>query len=237
MEQVYEGKSKVLFSTDNSDELLMVFKDIVTAGNGEKISCIRDKGYLNSIISAKIYSLLDVPTHFIKMVNDTTHLVKKVDIFPVEFIFRNIAAGSFIKRLPVREGANLRENGLPFIEFCYKSDEYNDPFISERHILHFNWMSQQELNSALHYTHRIVNKLISIFSPFNIEVVDGKFEFGRDSNGNVILADEISPDGLRLWQINEDIGTYKSFDKDLFRKNLGGEVEAYTEIARMLKVV
>lgn len=237
--KLYEGKAKVLYEGDEPNTIVLHFKDDATAGNGVKKGQFEDKGYLNNIISADLLTRVAkwVPNHFIKRLSDREQLVKKVDIVPIEVIFRNKATGSFLKRMPFTEGDDITADGYPLIEFCYKNDEYGDPIIGEGSILHFRWLSIKELIEVKQFTQDVNTLLTGLFAPSGIVVVDGKLEFGRDSDGNLILADEICPDTLRLWKFDEETGNHISLDKDLFRKGLGGETAAYTEIAKLLDVL
>lgn len=238
MKKIYEGKAKILYATDNKDEIILYFKDDATAGNGEKKGKFYNKGFLNNIISAELFSRISgiCPSHFIKKIDDRMQIVKRVEIIPVEVIFRNLAAGTFLKRMPFNQGDDLRKDGKPLIEFCYKNDDYNDPLIGETHILQFGWLSADDLFALKQYTLSLVSKLSEIFNEHGIILVDGKFEFGFDVDNNLVLSDEICPDTLRLWRKN-DVGGFESLDKDLFRKSIGGETAAYTEIATLLGLI
>jgi phosphoribosylaminoimidazole-succinocarboxamide synthase len=230
--KLYEGKSKIVYAGPDKNTYVLYFKDDATAFNAQKKGSFEDKGILNNLISSILLNKISqwVPTHFIKRISPREQLVKKVEIVPVEVVFRNVAAGSFLKRLPFKEGDDLTANGQPLIEFFYKDDALGDPPIAEGHILHFGWMNPKELLEIKQFTQDIVKILKNTFNPHGIMVVDGKFEFGRDESGQLILSDDICPDGLRLWKRCDD-GTHVSLDKDLFRKGIGGETEAYRQIA------
>lgn len=230
--KLYEGKSKIVFSGPDENTYVLYFKDDATAFNAQKKGSFEDKGMLNNLISSILLQKISkwVPTHYIDRISPREQLVKKVKIVPIEVVFRNIAAGSFLKRLPFKEGDDLTANGQPLIEFFYKDDGLGDPPIAEGHILHFGWMDPKELLEIKQFTQDAVKILRGIFEPHGIIVVDGKFEFGRDETGKLILSDDICPDGLRLWKLYDD-GSHTSLDKDLFRKGLGGETDAYRQIA------
>jgi phosphoribosylaminoimidazole-succinocarboxamide synthase len=223
---IYEGKAKKIFSTDTPDVFLQEFKDDATAFNGVKKDKIPHKGELNNQISSKIFEFLkvnDIPTHFIKMVSDTEMLVKKVDIIKVEVVCRNVAAGSLVKKFGFTEGTELKH---PIIEFYLKSDELGDPLFNEDHIFALDLTDKFGLDIIRKMTLRINTLLKKFFIDKGIKLVDFKLEFGKDRNGNIILADEISPDTCRLW----DSETDKKLDKDRFRFDMGEVEEAYMEI-------
>jgi phosphoribosylaminoimidazole-succinocarboxamide synthase len=223
---IYEGKAKKIFSTDSPDVFLQEFKDDATAFNGLKKDKIPHKGELNNQISSKIFEFLkenDIPTHFIKKVSDTEMLVNKVDIIKVEVVCRNIAAGSLVKKFGFTEGTELKE---PIVEYYLKSDELGDPLFTEDHIFALNLTDKFGLDIIKKMTLRINILLKKFFIDKEIKLVDFKLEFGKDKNGNIILADEISPDTCRLW----DSKTDKKLDKDRFRFDMGEVEEAYMEI-------
>ena len=223
---IYEGKAKKIFSTDDPDIFLQKFKDDATAFNGLKKDKIAHKGEFNNQISSKIFEFLkenDIPTHFIRMVSDTEMLVHKVEIIKVEVVCRNIAAGSLVKKLGFREGSVLEK---PIVEYYLKSDELGDPLFTEDHIYALKLADNFELNVIKKMTLWINDLLKKFFSEKGIDLVDFKLEFGKDKNGNIILADEISPDTCRLW----DSKSGKKLDKDRFRFDLGEVEEAYMEI-------
>lgn len=223
---IYEGKAKKIFSTDNPDVFLQQFKDDATAFNGLKKDKIPHKGELNNQISSAIFKYLvqnDIPTHFIKQVSDTEMLVKKVTIIKVEVVCRNIAAGSLVKKFGFTEGTLLEE---PIVEYYLKSDELGDPLFTEAHIFALKLADAFELDTIKKMTLRINELLKKFFAEKRIKLVDFKLEFGKNKSGNIILADEISPDTCRLW----DSKTNKKLDKDRFRFDLGEVEEAYLEI-------
>ena len=223
---IYEGKAKRLYTTDNSEEFLQEFKDDATAFNGLKKDKIPHKGELNNQISSIIFEHLSkegIPTHFIRRVSDTEMLVKKVSIIKAEVVCRNVAAGSLVKKLGFTEGVELDP---PIVEFYLKSDELGDPLFTDDHILALGIASREELETIRDFAFRINDILKKFFLSRGIRLVDFKLEFGRDMNGKVILADEISPDTCRLW----DLATGKKLDKDRFRFDLGDVEDAYKEI-------
>lgn len=223
---IYEGKAKKIFSTDSPDVFLQEFKDDATAFNGLKKDKIPHKGELNNQISSKIFEYLkenDIPTHFIKKVSDTEMLVKKVDIIKVEVVCRNIAAGSLVKKFGFTEGEELEQ---PIVEYYLKSDELGDPLFTEDHIFALGLTDKFGLEIIKKMTLRINTLLKKFFIDKEIKLVDFKLEFGKDKHGNIILADEISPDTCRLW----DSKTHKKLDKDRFRFDMGEVEEAYMEI-------
>ncbi|MBE7637186.1 phosphoribosylaminoimidazolesuccinocarboxamide synthase [Sneathiella sp. P13V-1] len=234
--RVYEGKAKVLFEGPEPGTLVQYFKDDATAFNGEKKSTVTGKGVLNNRISEHLMNRLTeigVQNHFIRRLNMREQLIKEVEIIPVEVIVRNVAAGSICTRLGLKEG-----NALPrsLVEFCYKSDELNDPLIAEEHITTFGWATPRELDEIMNMSLRVNDFLCGLFTGIGIRLVDFKLEFGRYFNGDemqVILADEISPDNCRLW----DLETNEKLDKDRFRRDLGGVEAAYQEVARRLGIM
>lgn len=220
--QVYEGKAKILFETDDSDLLIAYFKDDATAFNNQKKGSIKEKGVLNNAISSKIFELLaqkKIPNHFVEKISDREMLVKNLKIIPLEVLVRNVVAGSLAKRMGMPEGATLKRT---IIELCYKNDDLGDPFIGEDHALAFDLCTEQELITIKNYALKINDFLVGFFDSMGIKLVDFKLEFGR-FKGEVILADEITPDGCRLW----DKKTGEKLDKDRFRRDLGGIEEAY----------
>ena len=226
--QIYEGKAKILYTTEKENELIQYFKDDATAFNNLKKDVIDGKGVLNNFISEFIMnevSKAGIPTHFISRLNQREQLVRKVKIIPLEIIVRNIAAGSMAKRLGISEGLVL--DGAVF-ELCYKNDELADPIINDDHAIKvLKVLSEAQLTLIKDYTLKINQILQNLFAKINIKLVDFKIEFGTDEHNKVLLADEISPDSCRLW----DKDTNNKMDKDRFRRDLGGLVEAYQEIA------
>ena len=223
---IYEGKAKRLFTTEIADEFIQEFKDDATAFNGLKKDKIPHKGELNNKISSIIFEHLikeGIPTHFIRKISDTEMLVKKVSIVKAEVVCRNVAAGSLVKKLGFEEGLELNP---PIIEMYLKSDELGDPLFTDEHILAMGIATREELKTIREYALRINSILKKFFLDRGIRLIDFKLEFGRDNDGTIILADEISPDTCRLW----DAATGKKLDKDRFRFDLGNVEEAYKEI-------
>ncbi|MEK7313561.1 MAG: phosphoribosylaminoimidazolesuccinocarboxamide synthase [Deltaproteobacteria bacterium] len=227
LEQLYEGKAKILYSTDNPDLLIQYFKDDATAFNAEKKGTIKDKGIINNKVSSRIFKYLEdkgVKTHFVERMSDREMLAKKVEIIPVEVLIRNVAAGSLAKRLGVAEGTPLKSTVL---EFCYKSDPLGDPFINEYVIRAFGFATDEEMEKIKKAALKVNDILLKFFDERGIMLIDFKLEFGRHK-GEVLLADEITPDGCRLW----DKKTHEKLDKDRFRRDLGKIEEAYEEVLR-----
>ena len=232
--KLYEGKAKIIFASAEKNLVIQHFKDDVTAFNNQKRTIIEGKGILNNRISEHILSFLKeigINNHLIKRLNMREQLIELVDIIPIEFVIRNIATGSLTKRLDIEDGTVLNS---PLIEYYLKNDELGDPIISREHIVNFGWLKKLELESINEQCLRINDLLQGMFRGIGIKLVDFKIEFGkRKSAGEVILADEISPDTCRLW----DEDTDKKLDKDRFRKDLGNIVEAYQEVARRLGIL
>tara|TARA_B100000676_G_scaffold303616_1_gene354410 strand:- start:151 stop:933 length:783 start_codon:yes stop_codon:yes gene_type:complete len=232
--KLYEGKAKIIFASAEKNLIIQHFKDDATAFNNLKKSSIEGKGILNNRISEHILSSLKdigIDNHLVKRLNMREQLVEFVDIFPIEFVIRNIAAGSLTKRLCIEEGTILKN---PLIEYYYKNDELGDPLVASEHIYNFDWASSQELKLITNQCLRINDFLQGMFRGVQIKLVDFKVEFGkRKSDGKIILADEISPDTCRLWDAN----TERKLDKDRFRKDLGNIIEAYQEVARRLGIL
>jgi len=232
---LYEGKAKQLFATEKPMELIQFFKDDATAFNKKKHEIIDNKGVLNNLISEFIFTYLgnnNIPNHFIKRLNPREQLIKKVEIIPIEVVVRNIAAGTFSKRFGIEEGKNLPTT---LIEFNLKDDENDDPLVSEEHMKVFEWAKENDIKIMKKYAFEINNHLSKLFKKINITLVDFKIEFGKyysNNNYEIILADEISPDSCRLW----DIGSNEKLDKDRFRRNIGGLIEAYKEVATRLEI-
>lgn len=223
---LYEGKAKQIFSTENENEYLVYYKDDATAFNGEKKASINSKGILNNKICTVMFEMLEkegIITHFIKGVSDREMIVKKVEILPLEVIVRNITAGSFCKRYGIEEGIVLDE---PIFELSYKNDDYGDPMLNDDHAVAMKLATREEIAFLKQETLKINEIMKKFFLKLNFKLVDFKLEFGKDENGNIILADEISPDTCRLW----DVDTNEKFDKDRFRRDLGDLVEGYTEV-------
>lgn len=226
---LYEGKAKKVYSTDDPDYVIVEYKDDATAFNGVKRGTITGKGVINNKVSNFLFQLLEakgIPTHFVQELSDRETLVKKVDIIPVEVIVRNIAAGSISKRLGIPEGTVLKHTVL---EYSYKSDELGDPMINAYHVYAMDLATPEEMKAIDEMAFKINNILTEYFKQINIRLVDFKLEFGR-FHGQVVLADEISPDTCRFW----DITTNEKLDKDRFRRDLGNIEEAYQEIYRRI---
>ncbi|GHV03271.1 phosphoribosylaminoimidazole-succinocarboxamide synthase [Campylobacterota bacterium] len=229
-ELIYEGKAKKLFTTDDKNELLMEFKDDLTAFNALKKSQEAGKGALNAAISSKIFGLLTqngVKTHLIKTIDETHHLVRKVQIVAIEVVVRNIATGSLTKRLAIPEGTVL-----PFtlVELYYKDDALGDPIISDEHALIMKLATRNELQVLKDAARKINDILRPFFASCNLNLIDFKVEFGRTENGEILLADEISPDSCRFWDMNSG----EKLDKDRFRQDLGGVKMAYEEVLKRI---
>jgi len=229
-EQLYEGKAKKVYATSDPEIVMVHYKDDATAGDGEKRGTIRDKGIVNNRLSNALMQKLEkegIPTHYIEELNDRDTLVKKVSIVPLEVIIRNVAAGHFSLRMGVPEGTPFK---TPILEFSYKNDDLHDPFINDYYALALDLATQQELDTIKDYAFRINEILKRIMLDANIRLIDFKLEFGRLKDGTIILADEISPDTCRFW----DARTGQHLDKDLFRRDMGGEEDAYQEVMRRL---
>lgn len=229
-EMVYEGKAKKVFATEDENLYIVSYKDDATAFNGLKKGSISGKGVVNNRLSNHIMKMLEkegIPTHFVEEINDRETIVKKVTIVPLEVIVRNIAAGSLSKRLGLPEGTPMK---MPVIEYCYKDDELGDPMVNEYHIFATDICTKEELATIADYALRVNAFMIDYLKKANIELVDFKIEFGRTPDGQIILADEISPDTCRFW----DSTTHEKLDKDRFRRDLGGVEEAYDEVMRRL---
>ena len=233
LNHIYEGKAKAIYSTSNEDEIIMYFKDDTTAFNGFKKSQLEDKGILNNKISTILYGYLienGVKTHWIETLNEREQLCKKVEIIPLEVIIRNRATGSFVKRYGAEEGKIFKR---PTFELSYKNDDLGDPLLNDDHALALELLTESELSKIKEQTF-LINKLLSeLFDKMNLILVDYKIEFGRDKDGNILLADEISPDSMRLW----DKDTLKKLDKDRFRQDLGDVMGAYREVLHRLESV
>ena len=226
-EKIYEGKAKILYTTEDAGLLIQYFKDDATAFNAQKRGTIEGKGVMNNRIAARIFEYLGkegVATHFVRLLSEREMLVKKVDIVPIEVIVRNRAAGSLCRILGLQEGLHL---ACPVLEFCFKKDELGDPLINEYHIRALNIAGDDEVRQISAMTFNINALLKKFFLDLNIELIDFKLEFGR-YKGGIILADEISPDTCRLWEV----GTGNKLDKDRFRRDLGNIEEAYREVLR-----
>lgn len=230
LEMLYEGKAKKVYKTDNADEYLVEYKDDATAFNGQKKGSIIGKGVVNNKISSVIFTALEkegVPTHFIKYISEREQLVKAVEIVPLEVIIRNYGAGSISKRLGIEEGTKFKE---PVLEFCYKDDAFDDPIVNEYHIKAMELATDEEVSAIKRYTFKVNELLKDFFMDKGIKLIDFKIEFGRYKD-KIILADEISPDTCRLW----DIETNQKLDKDRFRRDLGKVEEAYQEVLQRIE--
>lgn len=230
LEQLYEGKAKKVFSTDDPDLVIVDYKDDATAFNGLKKGSIAGKGVINNKMTNYLMGKLEaagIPTHLVRQLSDRETAVKKVSIVPLEVIVRNVAAGSFAKRYGVEEGVVF---DAPTIEFSYKNDALGDPLLNEYHALALKLATPEEIALIKSYSFAINDLLKGFMRDIGIDLVDFKLEFGRLSDGTVVLADEISPDTCRLW----DSKTHEKLDKDRFRRDLGGTEEAYQEIMRRL---
>ncbi|MBQ3055067.1 MAG: phosphoribosylaminoimidazolesuccinocarboxamide synthase [Oscillospiraceae bacterium] len=229
-EQLYEGKAKKVFATDEPELYIVDYKDDATAFNGEKKGTIMGKGVINNRVTNHLMKMLEekgIPTHFVEEISERETIVKKVSIVPLEVIVRNIAAGSLSKRLGLPEGTKLASTVL---EYCYKDDALGDPFINEYHVRALNLATTEELRTIDSYSLKINEILSDYLKDVNIELIDFKLEFGRLSDGTIVLADEISPDTCRFW----DSKTHEKLDKDRFRRDLGGVEDAYQEVMRRL---
>ena len=228
-EQMYEGKAKKVFATDDENYCIVSYKDDATAFNGEKKGTIVGKGVVNNkmtnYLMKKLTAEADVPTHFVEQLSDRETLVRRVKIVPLEVIIRNIAAGSFSKRFGVPEGTELK---CPTLEYCLKDDSLGDPMINDSQIIAIGAADAEDLATIADYAYRVNDYLKDFFAGVNIDLVDFKIEFGKTSDGKIVLADEISPDTCRFW----DKTTHEKLDKDRFRRDLGGVEEAYGEMMR-----
>ena len=228
--QMYEGKAKKVYATDDENYCIVSYKDDATAFNGLKKGTIMGKGAINNRVTNFLMKMLEekgIPTHFVEELSDRETVVRKVTIIPLEVIVRNIAAGSLSKRLGIPEGTKMSRTVL---EYCYKDDELGDPMINDYHILAMNFATEEELNLISEYSLQINQILSDYLKEVNIELIDFKLEFGKTSDGKIVLADEISPDTCRFW----DRVSGEKLDKDRFRRDLGGVEDAYNEILKRL---
>lgn len=231
-EQLYEGKAKKVYATNNPDYVIVDYKDDATAFNGEKKGTIAGKGVINNRMTNFMFKLLEkegVPTHFVEEISDRETIVKKVEIVPLEVIVRNVAAGSFSKKLGIAEGTPLKQ---PTLEFSYKNDDLGDPFINDYYALGLGLATQEEIDTISKYAFMVNDFMVKFFKEKNVDLIDFKIEFGRTSDGTIILADEISPDTCRFW----DSTTHEKLDKDRFRRDMGGVEEAYQEMMKRLGI-
>ena len=227
-EQLYEGKAKKVFATDDPNLVIVSYKDDATAFNGEKKGTIAGKGAINNVMSNHMFQLLEqqgVPTHFVEQLSDRETLVKKVSIVPLEVIVRNISAGSFAKRYGVKEGIVFDE---PTFELSYKNDDLGDPLMNDYHAIALKLATREEIELIKSMTFKVNEVMKQYFDTLNVTLVDFKLEFGKTADGQIVLADEISPDTCRLW----DKTTGEKLDKDRFRRDMGGVEEAYQEIMK-----
>ena len=227
-EQLYEGKAKKVFATDDPNLVIVSYKDDATAFNGEKKGTIAGKGAINNVMSNHMFQLLEqqgVPTHFVEQLSDRETVVKKVSIVPLEVIVRNISAGSFAKRYGVKEGIVFDE---PTFELSYKNDDLGDPLMNEYHAIALGLATREEIELIKSMTFKVNEVMKQYFDTLNVTLVDFKLEFGKTADGTIVLADEISPDTCRLW----DKTTGEKLDKDRFRRDMGGVEEAYQEIMK-----
>ncbi|MBD5117165.1 MAG: phosphoribosylaminoimidazolesuccinocarboxamide synthase [Ruminococcaceae bacterium] len=229
-EQLYEGKAKKVYATEDPNLVIVSYKDDATAFNGLKKGTIAGKGVVNNRMTNYMFKMLEkagVPTHYVEELNDRETVVKKVSIVPLEVIVRNVAAGSFSKRMGVEEGTALK---CPILEFSYKNDDLGDPFINDYYALALGLATKEEIDLIAKYTFMINDFMVDFFKKLNIDLIDFKIEFGKTTDGTIILADEISPDTCRFW----DSTTHEKLDKDRFRRDMGGVEDAYAEIMKRL---
>ena len=233
---IYEGKAKKIFASKNPKEVIVEFKDDATAFNAAKKSTFEGKGELNCSISETIFKYLinhNIPTHYIDSNSKCSFIAQKVDIIPLEVVVRNIAYGSICKQTNIKPGEVFKE---PLIDFYYKDDDLNDPLLTLDRILLMNIIEQEELIFIKKLTNKINLILIEFFSNIQLKLVDFKVEYGRNHNGEIVLADEFSPDNCRLWDLKANNGKIESLDKDLFRHDLGDLIEAYSEINNRIRI-
>ena len=229
-ELIYEGKAKKVFSHDDTDKVIIEFKDDATAFNALKKAKFEGKGKLNCLISARIFELLiknNIPTHFLELKNENTMIAQKIKVIPLEIVLRNTAYGSLCKQTTIKSGTILPK---PLIDIYLKNDELNDPLITKDRIELMNILSSEDLDLIIDLTLKINVILKSFFKNIQLQLVDFKLEFGYDFKNNILLGDEISPDNCRLWDLNQKNDMIVSLDKDRFRNDLGGFIDAYTEI-------
>ncbi|MDR0596040.1 MAG: phosphoribosylaminoimidazolesuccinocarboxamide synthase [Clostridiales Family XIII bacterium] len=231
VKELYEGKAKKVYTTDDPELYIVSYKDDATAFDGQKKGTIADKGIVNNTMSNIIFALIEeagVPTHFVKQLSDRETLVKAVTIFPLEVIIRNVAAGHFSSRYGVDEGTPLAR---PALEFSYKRDDLGDPLMNDDHVLALGLATEAELATVRKYAHKVNEVMGAFFLDKGLKLIDFKIEFGKLSDGTIILADEVSPDTCRLW----DVETNEKMDKDRFRRDLGKVEETYQEVLNRVK--
>ncbi len=227
-EQLYEGKAKKVFATNDPNLVIVSYKDDATAFNGVKRGTIVGKGVVNNRMSNYLMEKLEkegIPTHYVEELNERETLVKKVKIVPLEVIVRNVAAGSLAKRLGLEEGVPMKRTVL---EYCYKCDELNDPMVNDYHILAMEYCTKEELDTIASMSFKINEFLKAYFKSITVDLIDCKLEFGKTADGQIVLADEISPDTCRFW----DATTHEKLDKDRFRRDMGGVEDAYKEMMK-----
>lgn len=232
MEMLYEGKAKKIFKTDNNGEYLVYYKDDATAFNGVKKDEINEKGVINNKISSYVFELLesnDIKTHYIKRVSDREMIVKSVEIVPLEVIIRNVSAGSMCKRFGVEEGIEFES---PVFEFSYKNDDLGDPLMNDYHAMALKLATREELDYIKDQAFKINELLKMFFKKLDLKLIDFKLEFGKTQDNEIILADEVSPDTCRLWDVN----TNEKMDKDRFRRDLGNVIDAYKEVLSRIEL-
>ena len=228
-EQLYEGKAKKVYATTDPDMVIVDYKDDATAFNGEKKGTISGKGVINNKMTNFMFKLMEkegVPTHYVEELSDRETLVKRVEIVPLEVIVRNVAAGSFSKKLGIEEGRKL---SCPTLEFSYKNDDLGDPFINDYYALALDLATKEEIDTISEYAFKVNEFMLKFFKEINVDLIDFKIEFGR-FHGQIVLADEISPDTCRFW----DSTTHEKLDKDRFRRDMGGVEDAYNEMMRRI---
>ncbi len=229
-DMIYEGKAKKVYNTEDPNCVIVDYKDDATALNGLKKGTIHDKGIINNRVTNHLMKMLEkhgIPTHLIEEISDRETIVKKVTIVPLEVIVRNIAAGSLAKRLGIEEGVKMKKTVL---EYSYKDDALGDPMVNEYHIMAMEYCTKEELDLIAGYALKVNEVLSAYLKDLNIELIDFKLEFGKTADGTIVLADEISPDTCRFW----DTVTGEKLDKDRFRRDMGGEEDAYKEIMKRL---
>ena len=230
LEQLYEGKAKRVYKTDDENVYIVDYKDDATAFNGQKKGSIEGKGVVNNKMSNFMFQILEkagIPTHYVEELNERETAVKKVTIVPLEVIMRNVAAGSFSARFGVAEGTKLKS---PSLEFSYKNDDLGDPLINDSHVLALGLATQEEINIISDMARKVNEIMKAYFETVGVELIDFKIEFGKTPDGTIILADEISPDTCRFW----DLKTREKLDKDRFRRDMGNVEEAYNEMFKRL---